>query len=417
MFNNSGLSLNQAPPIEVVLRLFFVGSIFGIVLSVMLFFWHTNLTDISAPQTLAIVHTFTLGVMASFMLGALFQMMPVLCGVHIKAPIDLGIRVYVVLSIGVIFLITAFINGATSLYIFASIFLGYALLISAYVMIKRLLTIKHSNSSRGMLLALIALSITAILGIILLFLRAGFNLPFDYLAIKTIHYNFGLFGWIALLIISVAFQVVEMFYVTPKYNERYAKYITIVLFSLLLIYAFMRYLDLAIAIIIPYILAIIVGINAIITIIKFKQKKRPVNDASIFFWIIGMVFLVLCSLSFLFNLSITITAEFFAFFALSIVFAMSYKIIPFLVWFHLNALGYFDAPMMHEVVAPKYAKANLWIYLASILSLILSNWLPIIFYIGSFLLLISFCMLSLAIYRAWDKYSYTLVYGKKFNFN
>ena len=416
MFNNSGLSLNQAPPIEVVLRLFFVGSLFGIVLSLMLFFWHNELANISAPHTLAIIHTFTLGVMASFMLGALFQMMPVLCGVHIKAPIDLSIRVYVTLSIGVIFLVTAFINGAVSLYILASIFLGYSLLISAYVMIKQLLSIKHSNSSRGMLLALVALSITAILGIILVYIRAGFNLPFDYLAIKSIHYSFGLFGWIALLIISVAFQVVEMFYVTPKYSEKYAKYITIALFSLLLLYAIMKYLDLGVASIIPYILAIIVGINAAITLIKFKQKKRPINDASIFFWIVGMVSLMLFSITFLVGLPIFISAEFFAFFALSILFAMSYKIVPFLVWFHLNAKGYFDAPMMHEVISPKYAKINFWIYLSSIILFLIAIKFSIIFYIGSFLLLLSFCMLSYSIYRALEKYNFTLKYGKKFNF-
>jgi hypothetical protein len=416
MFNNSGLSLNQAPPIEVVLRLFFVGSLFGIVLSLMLFFWHNELANISGPHTLAIIHTFTLGVMASFMLGALFQMMPVLCGVHIKAPIDLSIRVYVTLSIGVIFLVTAFINSAASLYILASIFLGYSLLISAYVMIKQLLSIKHSNSSRGMLLALISLSITAILGIILVYIRAGFNLPFDYLAIKSIHYSFGLFGWIALLIISVAFQVVEMFYVTPKYSEKYAKYITIALFSLLLLYAIMKYLDLGVASIIPYILAIIVGINAAITLIKFKQKKRPINDASIFFWIVGMVSLMLFSITFLVGLPIFISAEFFAFFALSILFAMSYKIVPFLVWFHLNAKGYFDAPMMHEVISPKYAKINFWIYLSSIILFLIAIKFSIIFYIGSFLLLLSFCMLSYSIYRALEKYNFTLKYGKKFNF-
>ena len=416
MFNNSGLSLNQAPPIEVVLRLFFVGSLFGIVLSLMIFFWHNELANIYAPHTLAIIHTFTLGVMASFMLGALFQMMPVLCGVHIKAPIDLSIRVYVTLSIGVIFLVTAFINGAASLYILASIFLGYSLLISAYVMIKQLLSIKHSNSSRGMLLALISLSITAILGIILVYIRAGFNLPFDYLAIKSIHYSFGLFGWIALLIISVAFQVVEMFYVTPKYSEKYAKYITIALFSLLLLYAIMKYLDLGVASIIPYILAIIVGINAAITLIKFKQKKRPINDASIFFWIVGMVSLMLFSITFLVGLPIFIGAEFFAFFALSILFAMSYKIVPFLVWFHLNAKGYFDAPMMHEVISPKYAKVNFWIYLSSIILFLIAIKFSIIFYIGSFLLLLSFCMLSYSIYRALEKYNFTLKYGKKFNF-
>ncbi len=416
MFNNSGLSLDQAPPIEVVLRLFMVGSLFGIVLSVMLFFWHNSLNDFSSSYTLAVVHTFTLGVMASFMLGALFQMMPVLCGVHIKAPVDLSIRVYITLAIGVIFLVTAFINQAASLYIFASIFLGYSLLVSAYTMIKRLIKINHSNSSRGMLLALIALSITTILGIILLLIRAGYDTSLDYLAIKSIHYSFGLFGWIALLVISVAFQVVEMFYVTPKYNESYAKYLTITIFSLLIAYFLARYLNLALATPIPYILATIIGFNALLTLIKFKQKKRPVNDASIYFWIVGMGSLALFAVTYLFNLPILLSAELFAFFAMSIIFAMSYKIVPFLVWFHLNAKGYFDAPMMHEVISPKYAKINFWIYISSLILLLIAIKYFAIFYIGSFLLLLSFSMLSYSIYSALEKYNYTLKYGKRLSF-
>ena len=416
MFNNSGLSLDQAPPIEVVLRLFFIGSLFGIVSSIMLFFWHNSLNDITSPQTLAIVHTLTLGVMASFMLGALFQMMPVLCGVHIKAPVDFGIRVYITLAIGVIFLVTAFIKGATSLYIFASIFLGFALLGSAYVMIKRLISINHSNSSRGMLLALIGLSITAILGIILVYLRAGFNIPLDYLIIKSIHYNFGLFGWIVMLVISVAFQVIEMFYVTPKYNTKYAKYITILILSLLILYAIALSFKLDFLTFLPYLVVILAGINATITLIKLKQKKRPINDASIYFWTLGMASLVLFALFYIFNLPILAQATLFSYFALSIVFAMSYKIVPFLVWFHLNAKGYFDAPMMHEVISPKYAKINFWLFLATIILFLIAIKFSIIFYFGSFLLLLSFSMLLLSIYRAWDKYSYTLKFGKRFNF-
>ena len=416
MFNNSGLSLNQAPPIEVVLRFFLSGSIFGIVLSVMLLFWHNDLSNISSPTTLAIVHTLTLGVMASFMLGALFQMMPVLCGVHLKEPQDLSIRVNFTLLVGVIFLVTAFINSSFILYMLASLFLGFAIFTSAYKMVKQLIQINHSPSSKGMLIAIIALTITAFFGIVLVLIRAGFNIPFDYLTIKSIHFNFGLYGWISMLIISVSFQVIEMFYVTPKYNSIYSKYITLSIFGLLILYAIFTFLKFDIDRFIPYIVALLIGVHAFLTLIKLKQKKRPINDASIWFWVIGLLCLVLFAISYIIDLPLLIIAELFVFFALSIIYAMSYKIVPFLVWFHLNAKGYFDAPMMHEVITPKYAKINLWIYLLSVILLLIASYYKIIFYIGSFLLLLSFSMLSLAIYSAWEKYNFTLKFGKKFNF-
>ena len=417
MFQNSGLSLNQAPPIEVVLRLFLIGSLFGIALSFMLFFWHDNLSDISHPTTLTIVHTLTLGVMASFMLGALFQMMPVLCGVHIKAPIDLSVRVSFTLMFGVIILIFAFLKGESSLYIIASILIAFALFSSTFVMIKELLKIKHSNSSRGMLIALSSLVITIILALILVSMRVGIDIPLNYINLKSIHFSFGLFGWIAILIISVSFQVVEMFYVTPKYSNKYAKFTPLFIFGLLLIYMALQILGYNLAKYILNIILILLAIYALITVDKLKKKKRPINDASILFWYIGMSSLLLFALLGFLNISTLVTALFFTSFALSIMFAMSYKIVPFLVWFHLNAKGYFDAPMMHEVISPKYAKINFYIHTLALITTLIAIKFSIIFYFGSFLLLVSFSMLSYAIYGAWEKYDWTLRNGKKFNLN
>jgi uncharacterized membrane protein YesL len=72
----------------------------------------------------------------------------------------------------------------------------------------------------------------------------------------------------------------------------------------------------------------------------------------------------------------TLSYIFFTSFALSIVFAMFYKIVPFLTWFHLNSQGYFTAPMMHEVIHPKTAKKHLYIHLSTIVTFILSTFIP-----------------------------------------
>jgi len=102
---------------------------------------------------------------------------------------------------------------------------------------------------------------------------------------------------------------------------------------------------------------------------------------------------------------------------MSVVYAMAYKIVPFLVWFHLNAKGYFDAPMMYEVIHPKYAKINLYLFVISFLILITTPLIGISLQIGALIFIASFFMLFLAIYRALHKYYYVLENGKRFEFN
>ncbi len=414
MFQNSGLSLNQAPPIMVVLRLFLIGSIFGLVASIMLFFWHDSLTDISSSKTLALTHTLTLGLMGSFMLGALFQMMPVLCGVFIKSPENIAIRVTYTLAIGTIFLVTSFLYTNTILTIFAMIFLSLAIFSSVYIISKELFKIKHSSSSKGMLVSILLFALAAMLGILMLSLRAGFEIDINYLNLKALHFNIALFGWIAMLIVSVSFQVIEMFYVAPSYKKIYSNYLPISIFILLLLYSFNQFIPIFSSVI--NIVIAIYMFHAIYTLINIKRKKRPISDATFWFWIVGMISLSLFGIVYILDISTILSATLFVSFAISILFAMSYKIVPFLVWFHLNAKGYFDAPMMYEVISPKYAKINLYIFIVAIFTLIIATKFILLYYISSTLLLISFIMLYLAIYGAISKYNYTLINGKKFNF-
>jgi len=410
MFNNSGLSLEQAPPIKVVLRFFLSGSIFGVIFSLYLLLNPNILSNLYSSQALIATHLFTLGVMASFMFGALFQMLPVICGVAIKKPTNISLKVNYFLIFGVIFLLLFFNFGSEVFSIFSIFFLAITIFTTAFIMIKELIFLKHNNSSRGMLLSLFALVFVAIFGIILVIMRSGYSLGFDYENLKYIHFSFGIFGWIALLIISVSFQVIEMFYVTKAYNKNYAKYLPIAILTLLILNIFFGYK------IFDYITAFLISIHALLTISRLKNKKRALSDATVYFWFFGMGLFILFFISFIFGF-LTLAAIFYIFFALSVVFAMSYKIVPFLVWFHLNAKGYFDAPMMHEVASLKYAKINFYFFVASFALLISSVQFTILWQIGSFSLFISFLMLLLMIYNAWHKYQYVLENGKRFEFN
>ncbi len=102
-------------------------------------------------------------------------------------------------------------------------------------------------------------------------------------------------------------------------------------------------------------------------------------------------------------------------FALSIVFAMLHKIVPFLTWFHLNAQGYFTAPMMHEVIHPKTAKKRFWIHLAAIATLILSLLVEQVIFVSGALTILSFGWVAWQITHAHLLYRKTEATGEKFD--
>jgi predicted ABC-type exoprotein transport system permease subunit len=223
-----------------------------------------------------------------------------------------------------------------------------------------------------------------------------------------------------LLIVSVSFQVIEMFYVTPPYPAIYARYLPITIFALLLLNIPLFFIAGDSAAVIDYFVILLLAIHAVVTLRRLYQKKRPLKDATFMFWNLAMGSFLLFALSLLLGLfvplPITLSAAAFSYFALSAIFAMSYKIVPFLVWFHLNAKGYFDAPMMHEVVDPKYAKLNLYLFTASFLLLLLAPFFPLFWKAGALFWTASFAMLFWAILGGIKKYNFTLKNGTKFDF-
>src|SRR5688572_8770269 len=75
------LVLDDLPPLRVPLRFFLTAPLFGMVAGIL---WvlegHTDFVVRWTPGMLAATHLFTLGFMAMVMIGALFQVVPVLGG-------------------------------------------------------------------------------------------------------------------------------------------------------------------------------------------------------------------------------------------------------------------------------------------------------------------------------------------------
>ena len=424
MFSQGGLSLEQAPPISVVLRFFVTASVFGLLLGFFLIADSLGMASfLTANKSVIIVHILALGVMASFMLGALFQMLPVLAGVVIKMPTKKAMIVHTLFVIGVLTQLYAFIDSSTPLlYFLASAYLGVGLLYGLYLMLKELIKIKdHSSSSKGIIFSLVSFSFAIFLGIYLLLTLGTYIDGTLFTQVKEAHYSFALFAWVSLLIISVSFQVIEMFYVTPKYPSIMSKYLTLTIFILVILKSIAIFM-LVETEFITALLAILFMLYAGITIHRLYHRKRPTSDATVWFWRLGMGLLIVSMFITLINVFIDVNVEVkmlsyitFMGFALSIVFAMVYKIVPFLTWFHLSNQGYMEAPMMHDVIHPKKVKKQFYIHVAMLIILFSSLFINyfILNLLSGILVLVSFGWLFYNLLYAIKKYQYTQKYTKK----
>ncbi len=416
MFQQNGLSLDQAPPLSVILKFFFVASLFGILAGFLILFYQNDIFDSNSLGAITLVHTLSLGVMASFMLGALFQMLPVIAGVVIKSPVRWSWSIQIFFILGVISLLLAFnLPHYHHLYWLASLFLGFSLLGAIGLMLFNLLRLSHhSASSKGISFALVGFAFTIILALYLTLSLSGVVAGTYYADVKIAHYSFGLFAWITLLILSISFQVIEMFYVTPPYPTLVSRYLILVIFLLLIVSIVLPQVSLLVI----FMLFIAFGV---LTLYRLTQKKRPLSDATIWFWRMGLSSLILSMLFAILYIFIplgwilTISSIAFVSFALSIVFAMFYKIVPFLTWFHLNAQGYFTAPMMHEVIHPKTAKKHFWIHFSLISSLFLALLIPQVIILSGVITILSFGWIAYQIIHAKMLYDKTQKNGEKFD--
>ncbi len=424
MFSQNGLSLDQAPPISVVFRFFLSGALFGILAGILILFFQTVIFDAHSMKAVILTHTLTLGVMLSFMFAALFQMLPVIAGVTLTSPVKKANLVQYPFVLGVTALLLAFNFSAPWLFTVASLLLGGSILFITITMLSNLVKLPNqSSSSRGMLTALASLAIVVLLALYMTGTLSGLFEGSYYTQIKTAHYSFGLFGWIALLIISISFQVIEMFYVTPPYPKLVSKYLPLTLLTLLVITTITGLFNPNIWAVSNTLLALLLIGYALLTLKRLTQRKRPLTDATVWFWRLGLSSLILSMLTLVMTNFTELswvkssTYLFFTSFALSIVFAMFYKIVPFLTWFHLNSQGYFTAPMMHEVIHPKTAMKHLYIHLATLVTFILSLFINLFIFLAGVLTILSFGWMAWQIIHAWRLYKHTQETGEKFEMN
>jgi hypothetical protein len=183
-----------------------------------------------------------------------------------------------------------------------------------------------------------------------------------------------------------------MFQLTPHYPAKLTRWLAVVLFSLLSGLALANYSP-AFQLALKILLAMGLATFALITIRLQLKRRRKLPDVTLDFWRVGMVSLLLAILLWL-------TAQIFPVlqvmqsydmllgmlmivgFAMSVINGMLYKIVPFLVWFHLQSKRGLTGPKIpnvREVLPELRTRRQMWLHFAALGMLLMAVLFPSIF--------------------------------------
>ncbi|MEG3639540.1 hypothetical protein [Magnetococcus sp. PR-3] len=399
MFLNSGLHIDQAPPLHIPFRFFATAPIFMALTGIALLFYGADLQEDNLdPIGIAMVHGIMLGWLNMVMWGAMYQMIPVLAGIRVAA-MSLAHFSHAFLVAGLLCLMLGLpdlFEWRDHLLLAASILLPSAFLL---FILPVGWALWHAPSKHPtvhtMRLALLGLTITMLLGLIFLLEHQLEFLPLDRQQMVAIHAAWALLGWVGLLVIGVSFQVLPMFYMMEAFPTDQARRITTLWLTtpVALTVALLLGGDWQLGLLALVPLYAAVALYALKITPLILHRKRQIMDGTLRFWLLGF----LCGALSLLALPIWLIGDrnelmvplftlFSVGFAGSIILGMLYKIIPFLVWFHRfsRLAGLAAIPTMEDLVPDRLARAHVWLQAAAVTCLTAGWYLP-----GGLLLLLS----------------------------
>jgi hypothetical protein len=419
------LSLQQAPPFSVPARFLLSAPLFGL-LAALVLLWHGPgvFSHRWTPEILAVTHFLTLGFLTMSMLGAMLQLMPVLMGMVIPHPTLFSSIVHIPLFLGSLSLGLAWLLQIKMLFIIAMLLLGLSFSIFIAVAMDRLLRSASKHVTRSMMLmALLALFITASLG---LYLAAAYAWqPFPLARNLTdLHLTWGLTGWVLLLIIAVAYQVIPMFQITDNYPVLHQRWVGRFIFASLLGISLYYFVPM------PFIKPVFVTLLgcciilfSLTTLWLLHKRRRQLPDTTLNFWRLAMVSLTLLALvgtlSTLlnFNLPILLLGILMVYgFAMTTINGMMYKIFPFIIWLHLSARNKFlrdrggrssqiKVPHVRKIIPEKAGLTQFRLHLITLVLLVLASvWPQWFFYPAALLFAVEQAFLLINLLKAAHLY-------------
>ena len=386
-----GLSYEQAPPFAAPLRFFLAAPLFLLLAAALALFlpeWQSNRWS---PVTLALTHLITLGYLATVMFGALLQMLPVVLGAPVPAVRLVAWLGLIGLICGTPSLALGFLQGEAHWLYAGMLFLGIGLTPGLAAFALSLVRTIAEQVAWPIRQAVLSLLVTLALGIVLAGAMAGLwplSTPFD---LTTLHMAWGLVGWVLILVIGLAYQVVPMLQITPAYPARLSRWLTWIMQAGLLLFSGLPLPAVGVAAnqIGTLLICAACAAFAFATLRIQSQRRRKLPDVTLDFWRLGMACLIFSAL-FAPLLSwlpspwqdpalISLGMLFMLGFAASVVSGMLYKILPFLAWFHLKTqtgAKVSAIPNMKEMIPDRLARLHFRLHLAALVLLLPAPFLP-----------------------------------------
>jgi len=423
-----GLNFDHIPPLHIPFRFFNTAPWMAVIGALVLL---QGLSDASfssqwSAELLALTHLFTLGFMAMIMLGALFQVLPVISGETIPAMLWVATVVHLALAIGTLLLAAAFVSGQVALFAYAVPVLLLAFVSFLLALGPRLVKkISGGDSINAIRFAALSLLLTVTLGA----LRAlGYRYPefhVEFANATTLHIAWGLAGWLSLLVMGVSFQVIPMFHVTPNFSNKLTKWLPLTVFvSLLLLSAqageYLQHFALAI-------LCSALGFYAGYAIWLLGKRRRKLPDTTVNFWRLALGSLLLTVLlvvvrysdqasghlllaSSYASLNVVIGIVIIFGFACSVIIGMLHKIIPFLIYMHLqrqcggNYTEIKSLPNMLDIIPVQRGKTQFYLHFGTLALLLSATVLSVMGAVAAVLIAFEFVYLGFTVNGATRLY-------------
>ena len=365
------LSFDQSPPLAAPLRFFLTAPLFAILAGALLLSSGADgLASRWTPTVLALTHLIAVGFMLQVMLGAMLQIMPVVAGANMARPLRVAAVVHAALSLGTLVLVAAFLTFSPMLFKLAAIVLGAGVAVFVVSATRALHGIASPNPTiEGLKHALAGLAVTVLLGVAMS-VALGWSLDLPLLQVADIHLGWGFVGWGAVLLAAVAYVVVPMFQITPAYPDWFARTFSSAALAAATLWTIAEGFGWNVASTVFGTLVVgLAALFAAITLIVQRGSKRARFDATQHYWRGAMLSALAASVLWLAARAFSLVGDwpawpllcgvlvlFGAF--MSVIVGMLYKIVPFLIWLHLQNQGQqgrvrVPAPNMKKIIAAR----------------------------------------------------------------
>jgi len=310
----------------------------------------------SAPA-LAAVHLVTLGFLTMTMAGSLLQMIPAVAGLPLRGTSRLAAWSYPLLGAGAALLGAAFLSGRAPLFALAGVMLlaAFGALLACLVPAlwqRARAAAAVAHIAGGMRAAVAALLACVAAGLLLAgWLAGGPAIP--VLPLVDTHAALGLAGWVLPLVMAVSFQVIPMFQATDPFPPLAARVLVPLVLLALAAWIAGRWLDASWRTVAALAGAAAVTAYAGLAAALLLRRERTRTAAGTRYWLLSLASLAGAGWLFAWPGDASDALVGVAFLmggAMSVVNAMLYRIVPFLVWRQLRAR------LPPAVAVPKFAE-------------------------------------------------------------